>query len=591
MKSFIFVVFITSFLSTLSFAQYLQTTYGYVDYATLQDYVTEEPVSLDVEPVTSDNYKEITCGTYTEWSLPYYAAEMAFSINNGSGSFTSHTTFNNQDDENPNEIQVHEIKFGELRSGQRRDLAVTRDNRTEIYRNANNTLTLVQSNLSAGVSLTWGDYNGDGYEDLCVSTGSQILIYRNLWTGYVTSSPAITINSAAAIVEFAKINNDNYADLVYSNGSTLYTRKNNGGTSFNSAQSISFGEEIIAIESGDITGDNYLDVVASGSSTAKLFTGTTNANLNTTPVWTETFYSVKDIDLGDMDNDGLLDVVAVEYEGAWSIYLNTGSGNYYPSTPDQSKSAFLPYTNISDIVLADVENTGGLSLIMGQNAYIPIGSTWGHGVVYLFKHDGDPAPVPPQNLSIYEPYLQNPLLSWDSNNEADFKEYKVYRTGTDYYGPGWHNIATTTNTSYPDPQVYCGPHDSFIYYKLIAVDDANNYSDYSNTVGIWVIYKPPFSGDDDGKDSQIPTEYSIKQNYPNPFNPVTNIIFGLPQDNFVNLVVYNINGEKVVTLVNEQLAAGSYTAEFDGSSLPSGVYIYKIQAGSFSQIKRMLLIK
>lgn len=254
------------FSFTAAFSQYLETTPETVEYATLQDYVTEEPVSLDVEPVTSDNYKEITCGTYTEWSLPYYAAEMAFSINNGSGSFTSHTTFNQQDDENPNEIQVHEIKYGELRPGQRRDLAVTRDNRTEIYRNANNTLTLVQSNLSAGVSLTWGDYNGDNYDDLCVSTGSQILIYKNLQNGYVNSSANITINSSAAIVEFSKINNDNYADLVYSDGSTLYTRKNNGGTSFNSAQSISFGEEIIAIESGDITGDNYLDVVASGSS-------------------------------------------------------------------------------------------------------------------------------------------------------------------------------------------------------------------------------------------------------------------------------------------------------------------------------------
>jgi len=198
-------------------------------------------------------------------------------------------------------------------------------------------------------------------------------------------------------------------------------------------------------------------------------------------------------------------------------------------------------------------------------------------------------PDAPQNLAIDQPFMQNPVLTWDANTEQDFNVYKIYRTGTEWDN-GWNNIATTTNTSYTDPQVYCGGHDVLVSYKLKAVDDANNYSDFSNTESIWVLYKPTV-GEDDVEESFIPTEFSITQNHPNPFNTETNITYGIPEDNFVNLVVYNIQGEKVATLVNAQLPAGSYKANFDGNSLPSGVYIYKIQAGSFSQIKRMLLIK
>ncbi len=85
--------------------------------------------------------------------------------------------------------------------------------------------------------------------------------------------------------------------------------------------------------------------------------------------------------------------------------------------------------------------------------------------------------------------------------------------------------------------------------------------------------------------------FALKGNHPNPFNPATNISFDLQEESFVNLVVFDINGREVTTLVNEQLSEGSYNAKFDASNLPSGIYIYKITANSFSQIKRMLLLK
>ena len=86
-------------------------------------------------------------------------------------------------------------------------------------------------------------------------------------------------------------------------------------------------------------------------------------------------------------------------------------------------------------------------------------------------------------------------------------------------------------------------------------------------------------------------EYSLEQNYPNPFNPRTNIKFQLPKSGFVTLKVYDILGKEITTLINEDKAQGQYEVNFDASSLASGVYIYKINAGDFNSTKKMILVK
>ncbi|MCX6159580.1 MAG: T9SS type A sorting domain-containing protein [Ignavibacteriae bacterium] len=89
----------------------------------------------------------------------------------------------------------------------------------------------------------------------------------------------------------------------------------------------------------------------------------------------------------------------------------------------------------------------------------------------------------------------------------------------------------------------------------------------------------------------LPTSYKLSQNYPNPFNPATKINFALPKQGFVTLKVYDIIGREIKTLVNEVKQAGYYTVDFNGSSLASGVYFYRIQSGDFVMTKRMILIK
>ncbi|GAB4367242.1 MAG: hypothetical protein Kow0042_07740 [Calditrichia bacterium] len=81
------------------------------------------------------------------------------------------------------------------------------------------------------------------------------------------------------------------------------------------------------------------------------------------------------------------------------------------------------------------------------------------------------------------------------------------------------------------------------------------------------------------------------QNYPNPFNPVTNIPFSLPEASHVKLEIFNLLGERVTVLLYERKPAGEHNVIFDGSQLSSGVYLYRLRAGEFEQVRKMLLLK
>lgn len=88
-----------------------------------------------------------------------------------------------------------------------------------------------------------------------------------------------------------------------------------------------------------------------------------------------------------------------------------------------------------------------------------------------------------------------------------------------------------------------------------------------------------------------PTTYKLSQNYPNPFNPTTTIEYQLPVDGRVTLKVYDLLGQELATLVNEVQQADYYRVEFDGRSLASGVYFYRLQAGPFGAAKRLMLLR
>jgi predicted lipoprotein with Yx(FWY)xxD motif len=113
----------------------------------------------------------------------------------------------------------------------------------------------------------------------------------------------------------------------------------------------------------------------------------------------------------------------------------------------------------------------------------------------------------------------------------------------------------------------------------------NNYDIYSvgfNTGGFIAV---------ENEGTTVPTKYGLLQNFPNPFNPETNIRFSIPDAGFVNLSVYDALGREVATLIQENLSAGNYRITWNAAANPSGVYFYRLEAGSFVSMKKMILVK
>jgi len=100
----------------------------------------------------------------------------------------------------------------------------------------------------------------------------------------------------------------------------------------------------------------------------------------------------------------------------------------------------------------------------------------------------------------------------------------------------------------------------------------------------------------DGSEQSRPSEFSLSQNYPNPFNPVTNFQFTIPKSSHVKIEIFNIVGQKVATLLDGDMKPGLYTADWNGrdengKTVSSGIYFYRLQAGDFSNMKKMVLVK
>lgn len=127
-------------------------------------------------------------------------------------------------------------------------------------------------------------------------------------------------------------------------------------------------------------------------------------------------------------------------------------------------------------------------------------------------------------------------------------------------------------------------------------DTATSYGRLPDGSNNWQILNPRTRGTSNGATSvedetNIISEFRLNQNFPNPFNPNTTISYQIAQTGFVTLKVFNILGKEVAFLVNEIQNAGSYKIEFDGKNLSSGIYLYQLNAGSFSETKKLTLIK
>jgi len=267
------------------------------------------------------------------------------------------------------------------------------------------------------------------------------------------------------------------------------------------------------------------------------------------------------------------------------------------------------------MMIADLYNKGGLGLLFTINSDIQEENpnNYVDHLIRVNTSDTDAVPAPPylfnRNIQVVDS-LYHPKLRLFNHGDRDFLRYRIYKYNYSFYD--YFLFDSTSSDQYIDTTedlIYTlaepvDPPEPNLFYYAVAVDNSYKVSITSDTIG-YVAFAPfcPECPTGPGnfqvsteEENLMPKQYSLS-NYPNPFNPTTSIKFDIPIDNFVNIIVYNVLGMEVATLVNEFRKAGSYIVSFNGSNLSSGVYYYKIKAGSqsgageFEQVRKMMLIK
>ena len=254
------------------------------------------------------------------------------------------------------------------------------------------------------------------------------------------------------------------------------------------------------------------------------------------------------------------------------------------------KDTFSISKNVEFISQTDLHLTGtslgDIDLIGQPTSFVPVDiDNEQRNMFYPYRGADENLdyPLPVELISFSAEILDNKvMLNWITATETNNQGFEVERSQkSNVKSQNWENIGfvagygTTTEPksySFTDANVSSGKYQ----YRLKQIDFSGTFT-YSNNIEIYV--------------SLTPLAFSLEQNFPNPFNPVTKISYALPSAATVDLKVYNVLGQLITTLVNEESPAGFYEVDFNATNLPSGVYIYRIRAGLFVETKKMLLLK
>jgi hypothetical protein len=266
-------------------------------------------------------------------------------------------------------------------------------------------------------------------------------------------------------------------------------------------------------------------------------------------------------------------------------YFIPCDGDVYPDSADLSTGKALVHIPYSSTQSYTFNN-----LALNTTYYFTIYSYNGTDSLINYKIDGKPRAsastgTTPVELVSFTASVdkENVNLKWNTATELNNYGFNIERSSENNangeivftqigFVKGAGNSVTPHSYSFSDKLNNSGTY----YYRLKQTDNNGSFK-YSTPVEV--------------NFQQIAKDYSLGQNYPNPFNPSTTIAYSLPQASNVKLSVYNALGQQVKIVENVYKNAGNYQVTLNANDLNSGIYFYKLEAGQFSQIKKMILVK
>lgn len=282
-------------------------------------------------------------------------------------------------------------------------------------------------------------------------------------------------------------------------------------------------------------------------------------------------------DVGDYDGDGRMEISASSLWGKVWVIENTGGNDSYALTFQDS----LPLVNMFFQASGDVDHDGKRELF--------VGATMGSGNwTVMYEADSN------------DHYSSRIVLHLLSGGSLDDPTYFCRDVNSDgqlelvILSGGWMYVfKSNADDSYYLWYLKKGPSSFTVNFHDMDGDGIQDILWSTIRENRWatdIFRGSPLVGVDP-EPPALPQRLELQQNYPNPFNPATNFQFSIVNRQFAILKVHNVLGREVATLVNEEKQPGTYTVEWNASGVASGVYFYQLQAGSFTSVKKLLLLK
>ncbi len=511
-------------------------------------------------------------------------SHLAVMYNSGSGVFTPDTSLWAGDD-------ATQLVLADFNNNGRLDIAVAIDDDGGDYGNVAVFLN------KGGAFASWtelpserwlwgnctGDFDGDNDMDLAVVDyiDDSLLIMLNDGTGSFTTVGRFGTVHRAWEVVCADLDGDNDSDLVVGGSSAtgVAVYLNDGSAGFSANGTFATQQYSKSIFVGTLNADAIPDIAVANSWDQSLSILIGNGNGTYQPAVNIPISSRNDdMHGGDFDGDDDIDLVVACYStDAVTVFANDGTGLAYTAT-DYAVGEY-PQT----VRAVDLDGDGDLDLMAGHyysnDVYVleNDGGTFSTAGIY---HTGmEPNTVDAADMDD-DGTLDLVVVNEESDDiaillgEGSLSYGSLIRYGTgpepfglclaDFNGDGSIDIATSA-------------------YETPAINLLFNI--YGTALDI-----------DDPVDQPLPTQFHLAQNYPNPFNPSTTIEYSLPTRSAVRLVIYNILGQEITTLVNAEQAAGTYRVTWNGRDnagrhSASGIYLYRLIAGDRQIARKMLLVK